>query len=706
MSLVIDAAGDYVTRTTGLPSSTGAFTVCGHAKRTTDRGAYSWLLYVLKGTAPTNDLGVRTDSNGDSVQGFVNEGTETPNIATITDSSWFFWAIVGNGSTVTLYYQKEGDSWLTPVSATQTAFVPTNIYLGDTSVNTPFIGELADVRMWSTALSASQLIAERASSTVVTTANLISNHPFNSATEATALADSSGNGFTFTKVGTPSFTTAGPSYSTANTVIKCQLPAAGYGEASVTAYVWTGAVGSTLPVTTTGLSVSGTGELIIPGPAGAAAGASVNVLLVGQGGKGSALALETVEADTGGGATPLSLALNDAASISTTSATLSAFVAGTIPSGARTQIQIAQNPNTGPWTISSTPSTSLGTFSHTFTGLAASTTYTYRAYVYDPDSTTIYAQTAQRTFSTGAIAGGGGGVGGSPNEPPSTLSAQRVVDLMLAGPNGDDWVSGWGYPPNAYGGINQLGARLKHNSNILNLCGISPYQDLLPTLLIQWMTVSGRSPLPSNHNIAIEMVPMPMWGRVRPDLNGGVIQWIQLNTPNGATTNGVIAPSGTTIGSWSETRNNGRVIRLPPNYILHPWAVVSGTTVIDAPITNLVSQNPADPYADSRLDCIVSSWWARLVPWNTGQAIGDVSTNPIICVVSADPYVGRPRFGLSNDGQCVAGVAANRPERLTTEWKQISFGTFTNTPDFHTTQPFAGISSASFLASPRPPGYV
>jgi hypothetical protein len=229
---------------------------------------------------------------------------------------------------------------------------------------------------------------------------------------------------------------------------------------------------------------------------------------------------------------------------------------------------------------------------------------------------------------------------------------------------------------------------------------------MLPTLLISWLTLSGRSPLPSNHNIAVEMVPTPAYGRIRPDLNGGRVEWVQLSTPNGATTNGVIRPSGATIGSWGETRNNGRVIRLPPDYILHPWAVVSGTQTIDAPITSLVSQNPADPYADSRLDCIVSSWWCRLVPWNVANPIGDITTNPIIVVHSADPYVGRPRFGLSNDDQCVAGIAANRPERLTTEWQQISFGTFTNTPDFHTTQPYAGIASSTFLASPRPPGYV
>ena len=703
MSLVIDAAGDYVTRTTGLPTSTGAFTICGHAKRTTDRGAYSWILYLLKGTATTNDLGVRTNADGDSLQAFVNEGAESPDITTITDTEWFFWAVVGNGATLTLYYQKTGGSWLSPVTVAQTAFAPTNLFLGDTSVNTPFIGEIADVRVWSTPLTSAQLIAERASATLVNTGSIVSVHRFNSATEATALTDTSGNGFNFTKAGTPGFTTALPTYAATSTVINCQLPAAAYSATNVTAHVWTAAIASNLPTTTTGLTVSGTGALVIPGPSGSSPGDSVNVLLVGASGAGSALALETVEADTGGGATALSASLGDATSISATSASVSVFVSGTIPAGAVTQLQIASNPSAGPWTSSSIPSTTLGSFAHTFSGLVAATTYSYRAFVYDPSNpSTIYAQTNTRTFATTGISGD---VITNP-EPPSTLSAQRVVDLMIAGPNGDDWLNGWGYPPNRYGGINMLGARLKHNSNLFNQCGISPYQDLLPTLLISWLTVSGKSPLPSNHNIAVEMVPMPTWGRVQPGLNGGVIQWVQLTYPNGAINNGVIAPNGGTIGSWSETRNSQRVIRLPPDYILHPWAVVSGSLNIDAPITNIVSQNPADPYADSRLDCIISSWWVRLVPWDSGDPIGDITSNPIIIVTSADPYVGRPRFGLSSDQQCLSGVAANRPERLTTEWKQISYGTFTDCPDLHTNQANSAISSGSFLASPRPPGYV
>lgn len=216
MSLVINAADDYVIRTTGLPTTTGTFTICGHAKRTTDRGAYSWIFYLPRYASVASDLGLRTDSNGDDLRGFANYGTETSSVATITDSSWFFWAVTGNSTTYTLYYQKEGGSWATPQTLTQTAFAPERLILGDTQGLTPFIGEIADVRVWNAVLDATQLQAERASPTPVVTSGLLSNHPFKSATEGTALADTTAGSYNFTKNGSPSFTTAGPTYASSS----------------------------------------------------------------------------------------------------------------------------------------------------------------------------------------------------------------------------------------------------------------------------------------------------------------------------------------------------------------------------------------------------------------------------------------------------------------------------------------------------------
>jgi hypothetical protein len=213
MSLVISAADDYVIRYTGLPASTGTFTICGHAKRTTDRNAYSWLMYLVRYTATATDLGFRTDSDGDALQGFANYGTQTSTVGTISSSDWFFWAITGNGTTLTVYYQPDGGAWATPQTLTQTTFVPERLIIGDTQGSTPFVGEFAQVRVWDSVLSAANLQAERESPTPIITSNLLSNHPFNSATEATALTDTTTNGYNFTVNGGATFTTSQPPQS-------------------------------------------------------------------------------------------------------------------------------------------------------------------------------------------------------------------------------------------------------------------------------------------------------------------------------------------------------------------------------------------------------------------------------------------------------------------------------------------------------------
>lgn len=100
----------------------------------------------------------------------------------------------------------------------------------------------------------------------------------------------------------------------------------------------------------------------------------------------------------------------------------------------------------------------------------------------------------------------------SPINPPLTLSSQRLVTLMSAGP-GYNWASGWGYPPHQFGAVNSVGARLKHNVNIYNICNLAPYQDLLANLIISWLTFSFLFPRSSGHNVAIEMVTNPTWGQ-------------------------------------------------------------------------------------------------------------------------------------------------------------------------------------------------
>jgi hypothetical protein len=408
---------------------------------------------------------------------------------------------------------------------------------------------------------------------------------------------------------------------------------------------------------------------------------------------------------------PLAMTLQAPTSVTGNSATITLAVSGTIPAGAKMQIQIATDQNVGPWRstnddLGASQNAVAGNFVHVFNSLLSATTYYYRAFIYTevPFAILLENEYPYATFVTT-----GGGTGASA---PASPSAQTAVDLMEAGPNGDDW-SAWGYSPNRFGGLISLGARLKHNADLQNYCQVSPYQDLAPTLLLPWLTVSHKFRPASLPNDALECVPSPIYGRIRPDLNGGTVSWLQLTTPTGRVSTGLIL-TGNTVGAPSDTRDDGRVIRLQRDFILHPWAVANNTTnTVDHPLPLGALINPADPFSESRLDCIVMTWWCRIVRWDVGQPLSDLNANPVIAVASCDPYVGRPRrvnpldsgSPLLNDAQCNAGIAANRPVRITTQWTQVSFATITEAPDKHTNQPFTTISKAAFLAN-RPPGYI
>jgi hypothetical protein len=287
--------------------------------------------------------------------------------------------------------------------------------------------------------------------------------------------------------------------------------------------------------------------------------------------------------------------------------------------------------------------------------------------------------------------------------PPQFLSAKAVADAMTTGPNGESLIS-WGYPANRFGAVNSVGARLKHASNLANYCNISPYQHMLSTILIQWMTVGfmNRASVPAGHNIALEMIPMPTHGRIKPSYGGPT--WVALNAPTGAVTSGLIGANGTTFGIAGDIKLRGRITRIPENAIVHPWAVVDAAGSIDAQIGQIVSSNPSDPQAESKLDDIASTWWVRLVPYDASRPIGDITSNPVLAVASADPYVSRPRLGLTDDAQCNASIAATTPTRLTTSWQQLSWHTSLDSADKHTDGEGSGISNAEFLRLP-PPGY-
>jgi hypothetical protein len=132
----------------------------------------------------------------------------------------------------------------------------------------------------------------------------------------------------------------------------------------------------------------GTGPLFLTNDLVAAAG-TLNLSNITYGG----LSFDTAVT------TPVSITLGTP-TFTTTTATLSMTVAGTIPAGAQMQIQITTNQDTGPWTVSAQPAAAVGVFTHTFTGLNSGTLYYWRGFVYTDPGGIVHAQTSNATFTT------------------------------------------------------------------------------------------------------------------------------------------------------------------------------------------------------------------------------------------------------------------------------------------------------------------
>lgn len=340
-------------------------------------------------------------------------------------------------------------------------------------------------------------------------------------------------------------------------------------------------------------------------------------------------------------------------------------------------------------------------------------------YIYQKDNTNTWYRIDYQDSSPPAPAP-------TPPTPPTVLSAQNITSAMVANNSpstNENWNlsvanGGFGYPANQYGAGLFCGARLKHNSNLSITCVLVPFNQLLAKYIIHWMTINTRIRLAAGHNVAVELIPTPSYGRIRPDLNGGLKQWVKLFQPDGSMFPYIIDSSGTSVSNVPANETvrfnsgvySGTRILLPTTGVLHPLAQdSSGGALI--PVSSLVSTNTSDAFAASKIDDMVHSWWVRLVSWD-GNPLPNLSGNPVLAVASADPYPNLPpRFNgvtsgtLLTSSECLAAIAATRTVILNTSWQQIGWHTSTDAPDKYTNQAYAGISNTEFLSS-LPPGYV
>lgn len=203
MSVRFDTTSENLRITANLPSNT-AYTV------------FNWMKVINVNAGTTRSFMTFRDQSagqyhfarlntGNDLQISGDRGATSAAISPQpTLTNWFCWAWVvnGTGANAAKFYwrQEQGSSWNsnTCTSGTWSAYTPTDLLIGVDGGN--FDCERRYLRIWSAALSESELTSEFNSTTVVRTANLNRDIQLNDA--ATALTDYSGNGYNVGKNGT------------------------------------------------------------------------------------------------------------------------------------------------------------------------------------------------------------------------------------------------------------------------------------------------------------------------------------------------------------------------------------------------------------------------------------------------------------------------------------------------------------------------
>lgn len=203
MSVRFDALTDAYTATTGLPPG-NTFTVTFWLYISVDRDTYTGTFRLQ---APGAEVLIDTDTDGTTLKvwdaanyagGFGPFG--------ISVATWHKIGLTVNGASAVFYAAPAGSALTTAsVSNFTPPNPPTNLSVGS-DTGEYLNGRIAAFKMWSAALTATEVAAELAHFDPVRTANLLRCHPFHVA-ETT---DYSGNGNTLTAGSTAATTEADP----------------------------------------------------------------------------------------------------------------------------------------------------------------------------------------------------------------------------------------------------------------------------------------------------------------------------------------------------------------------------------------------------------------------------------------------------------------------------------------------------------------
>lgn len=163
MALLCDSTTDRLYRTANLPLRT-AFTLCGWAERVSHAGVYGAFAGISIGTSsPNHAYELAWGSDGLLEMTTYQEPSGSTNFTTNYGNGVpFFWAMTGNGSTITGYAGAVATVALQTITpGTPEAFTAGVVWIGDNGWGESAMVRVAAVKCWDAVLTAAELEVER-----------------------------------------------------------------------------------------------------------------------------------------------------------------------------------------------------------------------------------------------------------------------------------------------------------------------------------------------------------------------------------------------------------------------------------------------------------------------------------------------------------------------------------------------------------------
>ena len=208
MALRVSAENQAYTGSLGLGSQAN-FTLCLWANISVDQNAFSSAI-TLDGGATTDSVGFQTTTDGVQ-QRIVYDDSNATNLAIMTVGTWYFMAVSVSGTTGTAYMKTASAATLTATTAnpTTSGFTLNNIRMSTfTDAGQWMNGRIAHVKLWTAALTATEMFVEANNGRPFRYANLVGWWPLHNLGDFTV--DYSGNGRSLTAGAGAATTEDGP----------------------------------------------------------------------------------------------------------------------------------------------------------------------------------------------------------------------------------------------------------------------------------------------------------------------------------------------------------------------------------------------------------------------------------------------------------------------------------------------------------------